>query len=57
VVATRGGSGRVIRLKGYIERTLVAADNLIPQKAVALLMFALTRTKDVEDIQRMFETY
>ncbi|MBM3926621.1 MAG: asparaginase [SAR202 cluster bacterium] len=57
VVATRGGSGRVIRLKGYIERTLVAADNLIPQKAVALLMLALTRTKDVEEIQRMFEMY
>ena len=57
VVATRGGSGRVIRTQGYKTRGLVSADNLIPVKAVALLMLALNQTQDVEELQRMFNTY
>ncbi len=35
----------------------VASDSLNPQKARILLMLALTRTTDVDEIQRMFWTY
>ncbi len=35
----------------------IGAEDLTPVKARLLLMLALTRTKDVTDIQRMFEEY
>jgi L-asparaginase len=36
---------------------LVASLGLNPQKARVLLRLALTRTKDVKQIQRMFDEY
>ena len=36
---------------------MVAADNLSPQKAALLLTLALTKTSDVDEIQRMFDEY
>jgi L-asparaginase len=36
---------------------MIPADNLTPQKARILLSLALTRTKDPEEIRRMFATY
>jgi L-asparaginase len=54
---SRAGSGRVMpgetmRLKGA-----VSADNLNPQKARILLMVALTKTNDLEELHRIFTTY
>ena len=54
---SRAGSGRVMpgetmRLKGA-----VSADNLNPQKARILLMIALTKTTDLEELHRIFTTY
>ena len=54
---SRAGSGRVMpgetmRLKGA-----VSADNLNPQKARILLMIALTKTDDLEELHRIFTTY
>lgn len=39
------------------EMGLVSSDSLNPQKARVLLMLALTKTRDVKTIQRMFDTY
>jgi L-asparaginase/Glu-tRNA(Gln) amidotransferase subunit D len=36
---------------------MVAGDNLTPQKSRVLLMLALTRTKDLSEIRRMFSEY
>ena len=54
---SRAGSGRVMpgetmRLKGA-----VSADNLNPQKARILLMIALTKTTNLEELHRIFTTY
>jgi L-asparaginase len=49
----RGGRGRPA--KRYPE--FVDADNLNPQQARILLMLALTKTSNLNDIQRMFEEY
>jgi L-asparaginase/Glu-tRNA(Gln) amidotransferase subunit D len=57
VVTSRTGSGRVIRTARHVEDEFVAGDNLSPQKARILLQLALTATKDVEQIQQMFELY
>jgi len=57
VVTSRTGSGRVIRTARHVEDRFVAGDNLSPQKARILLQLALTITKDVEQIQQMFELY
>ena len=54
---SRAGSGRVARRAYLRERGIVAGDNLNPQKARMLLTLALTRTSDVDEIQRMFATY
>jgi L-asparaginase len=57
VQSSRAGSGRVA-WRRYLRQTgLVAADNLNAQKARILLMLALTRTAEIAQIQRMFETY
>ena len=37
--------------------TVVATDNLSPQKAAILLSLALTKTSDPNQIQRMFDEY
>jgi L-asparaginase len=55
--STRVGSGRVVRAPALVRRGFVAADNLVPWKARALLSLALVRTKDPADIQRMFDEY
>jgi L-asparaginase len=57
VVTTRTGSGRVIRTARHQVDGFIAGDNLSPQKARILLQLALTTTKDVEQIQHMFEVY
>ena len=57
VQASRAGSGRVARRRYLREAGIVGADNLNPQKARILLMLALTRSSDADDIQRMFDTY
>ena len=57
VIATQAGSGRVMRTRRFIEEGYIVADNLSPRKARILLMLALTRTGDSEEIQRMMLTY
>jgi L-asparaginase len=55
--SSRVGSGRVVRAPSLVKRGMVAADNLVPWKARALLALALTRTREPEEIQRMFDEY
>jgi len=57
VQSTRVGEGRIVRGNNWYEPGMVAADNLNPQKAALLLTLALTKTSDVEEIQRMFDEY
>ena len=55
--SSRVGSGRVVRSPRLRQRQILAADNLVPWKARILLALALTGTRDLESIQRMFDTY
>jgi L-asparaginase len=55
--SARVGEGRVIRDDNWQEPGMVAADNLNPQKAAVLLALALTRTRDPDAIQRIFDEY
>ena len=57
VRSSRTGTGRVIARKEYDDLGYVAADNLNPQKSRILLMLALTRTSDVNEIRRIFAEY
>ena len=57
VIATQAGSGRVMRTRRFTEEGYIVADNLSPRKARILLMLALTKTADSEEIQRMMLTY
>jgi L-asparaginase len=57
VRSARVGAGRVIRDDNWQEPGFVAADNLSPQKARLLLLLALTKTTDPDEIQRMFDEY
>jgi L-asparaginase len=54
--SSRVGSGRVARGPSLLARGIVAADNLTPWKARALLALALTRSNDPAAIQRYFDT-
>ena len=54
VIGTRGSSGRV---GSRSEPPYIGGDNLTPQKAQILLMFALTVTRDRAEIQRIFDEY
>ncbi len=57
VRASRTGTGFVTR-EGKDETSgFAVSDNLNPQKARILLMLALTKTKDIKEIQRIFDTY
>ena len=63
VISTRVYTGRLMPLyagkgKGVALRNLgcVLADNLSPQKARILLMVALTKTRDPEELQRFFDS-
>lgn len=57
IQCTRAGSGRVIPRTRLMERGIVAADNLNPQKARVLTMLGFTVTDDVAELQRIFDTY
>src|SRR5262245_2617609 len=57
VRSSRVGDGRVVRDDNWQEPGMVAADNLSPHKAAWLLTLALTRTRDPDAIQRMFDEY
>jgi len=57
VQSTRAGSGRTFRGQRFQRSGVLIADNLNPQKARLLLALALTRTRDPEEIARMFATY
>jgi L-asparaginase len=59
VRASRVGNGIVARNDEAKDDELdfVVSDTLNPQKARILLMLALTKTSDTEEIQRMFHTY
>jgi L-asparaginase len=47
----------VVRTRRYDEDGYIVADNLSPKKTRILLMLALTKTKNPEEIQRMMLTY
>ena len=57
VRSARVGEGRVVRDSAYHEPNMLAAGNLLPQKAALLLSLALTRTADLDDLQRIFDQY
>lgn len=57
VRSSRPGNGRVIALADYEPLGMIPADNLNPQKARILLMLALTKTRDLAEIRRMFLEY
>lgn len=59
VRSSRVGTGRILppTAERLLKGSLVTADNLNPQKARILLMLALTRTTDPQEIQRMFGEY
>ncbi len=57
VRSNRTGNGRVVALEQYDRLSMVPGDNLSPQKARVLLMLALTRTRDLAEIRRMFAEY
>lgn len=57
VSSDRKGTGRVMARASYVDRGLVAADSLRPQKARMLLKVALTKTKDPRELQRIFNQY
>ncbi len=57
VRSARVGEGRVLADSAYHEPNMIAAGNLLPQKAALLLSLALARTSDLGEIQRMFDQY
>lgn len=57
VMATRAGSGRVVRTLALDKRGFLPADNLTPQKARILLAIALTVTDSPDEIRRIFAEY
>jgi L-asparaginase len=57
VVSSQAGSGRAMARRAAVERGFIFADNLLPRKARILLMLALTRTRDMREIQRIMQIY
>lgn len=57
VVASQVGTGRVMGRRAFLERGFIPAGTLSPRKARILLMLALTKTRDPDEIRRMLETY
>ncbi len=57
VRSSRTGNGRVVGREEYDAMGMIPADTLNPQKARILLMLALTKTKNLEEIKRMFAEY
>jgi L-asparaginase len=57
VRSSRVGNGRVTPTTEFDAMDIVASDTLTPQKARILLMLALTKTRDLKEIRRMFSEY
>ena len=57
VRSSRVGNGRVIGRSEFDPLGIVPADNLSPQKARILLMLALARTSDPDELRRIFSQY
>jgi L-asparaginase len=57
VRSNRTGSGRVTARDEYDKLGMIPGDTLNPQKARILLMLALTKTRDVAALNRIFSTY
>lgn len=57
VQATRAGSGRTSRTSRQVELGFVNSDNLTAQKARILLALGLTKTRDPQELARIFATY
>lgn len=57
VRSNRVGNGRVVPIKPYEHYSFINGDNLLPQKARILLMLALLKYNNYEDIQAVFNTY
>ncbi|MDB5921694.1 MAG: L-asparaginase, partial [Betaproteobacteria bacterium] len=57
VRSSRTGNGRVTRRKAFDALGLIPSDNLSPQKARILLMLALSKTREPEEIARIFDEY
>lgn len=57
VAGSRVGSGMVTPTTRFTQADFVASMMHTPQKARILLMLALTKTKDTQEIQRIFDTY
>jgi L-asparaginase/Glu-tRNA(Gln) amidotransferase subunit D len=58
VVATaRTHGGRVQDTPRRKEANIIPGDNLVPEKAKILLQLALTRTRDLAEITRIFNEY
>jgi len=57
VRASRVGSGLVVPSSDDQQDGMVSADTLNPQKARILLMLALTRTTDPDELRRIFAEY
>jgi L-asparaginase len=57
VRASRTGSGIVTPYEEYDRYGFLPAGSLNPQKSRILLMLALTKTKDLKEIRRIFEEY
>jgi L-asparaginase len=55
--STRAGSGRTFQSTRLKANGMLIADNLNPQKARILLSLALTKTRDSDEIMRIFRTY
>lgn len=55
VLSSRAMSGRTFPAKRYQQEGFLNADNLTPQKARVLLMLALTRTRERDAIQAIFD--
>src|SRR5215467_5502134 len=57
VQSSRVGEGRIVRGNNWYEAGMVVADNLSPQKSALRSTVALTKTSNVDEIQRMFDEY
>lgn len=58
VRSSRVGNGTVVSAEqSYVDAHFLEGDSLSPQKARVLLSLALTKTKDLNEIQKMFKAY
>ena len=57
VRSSRVGNGRVTPTTEFDAMDIIASDTLNPQKARILLMLALTKSRDLKEIRRMFAEY